>query len=460
MASHAHRRLRCATVPAHLAIAGALLAAATGCSGGPNEGADAAARGGWTGSGVNAVSWPVTGPGVTAVTGLRKDGVLETAVFNLADGKHLWSKPATMLGRLAGMGVQPPALAGTEGKPVVVAVEPSTKGGKRGAVVARDARSGAEIWTRPVHSTFGPVRCGSYVCVSDSTARSNAEFVALDPTTGNELWKMPGIAQVQWSDADRVALFRLAKQPSVEVRDVKTGRTMWSFPVRKAVGANVNVSGGWSFGVNGDTLVGYLGPYQKEAGKPLSSFGFFALRLSDGERLWARKRLLRLYPSANPSVALVTRQVKGRSGYGDFEQLDPTTGQTQVTVPTSTAPKTPWWVAFPADLSKLGFLSQNKPGAAYDLKSKQTIEAKGQQAWSFCKVSQSELKIKGTRGFYPLAPLCQYDLATGKRVSTKAAPPSWYTGAENGWRVWRDEAGALHGVHDAKGSFPGMFGPA
>jgi hypothetical protein len=54
--------------------------------------------------------------------------------------------------------------------------------------------------------------------------------------------------------------------------------------------------------------------------------------------------------------------------------------------------------------------------------------------------------------------LCPYDLKTGRRLdATNSVPPGWYTGSVDGWRVWRDERGALHGVHDGDGTSPGMY---
>ena len=50
------------------------------------------------------------------------------------------------------------------------------------------------------------------------------------------------------------------------------------------------------------------------------------------------------------------------------------------------------------------------------------------------------------------------DLATGKRVPGDAAPPAWFTGSQDGWRLWRDEKGALHAVKDGTASTPGMYG--
>jgi outer membrane protein assembly factor BamB len=371
-----------------------------------------------------------------------------------------------MVGRLAGMGVQSPALVGAG---VVVALEPQKQGKWNATLVARDARTGQQKWTRPVDSTFGPVRCGPYLCMSEFTARKDARFVALDPATGRGMWKMPGIAEVEWSDdpaaagggqaaAPRVVVFRMAKHPTLESRDLKTGKTLWTFPVEQAVGMGVNLSGGWAFGAIGDTLVGYLAPYQAKKTDPLSTFGFFGLRLTDGHPAWTRPRMLRVYPSANPAVTLITREVDPAGKYGGFSVLDPRTGQTSSRIPAEKAPHSAWWLAFPSDLSALGFLSKDHAGVAYDLHRATPVQVKGLKSWSFCTVDPGQLQIKGRPGFYPVAPLCAYDLATGKRIGDPGSPPAWYTGAVDGWRVWRDENGALHGAHDAKGTSPGMYG--
>ncbi|WP_433333735.1 PQQ-binding-like beta-propeller repeat protein [Spirillospora sp. CA-294931] len=438
--------------------------AAGACSSGPATSGAQAAQG-WTGKGVNAVSRPITGSGVAAVTGLRPDGSLETAVFDLAKGGRLWARPATMVGRLSGMGVQPPAVAAGPGGGLVVALEPQRTGRWKATLVARDARTGAQRWARPVDSTFGPVRCGTHVCLSESTARKNARFVALDPATGRSSWSMPGIAEVEWADHSKAVFFRMAQHPTLEARDLRSGRVLWTFPVERAVGTGVNLSGGWAFGAltgttpsPNDVLVSYMAPYQARKGRALSSFGFFGLRLSDGKPAWVRKRLLRVYPSANPAVALITRQVTPAGTYGGFEQLDPRTGRTTAVIPGDRTPRSAWWLSFPSDLTKLGFLAQGKAGSAYELKSAAPVPAAKLRAWSFCTVTPAELRITGQRGFYPIAPLCAYDLATGKKVPSPGAPPGWYTGAVDGWRVWRDESGVMHAVKDAKGSAPGMYG--
>jgi outer membrane protein assembly factor BamB len=447
-------------------VAGTVLLAASGCSGGPGGGAADAAKP-WSRTEVNAVSRPIAGAGVTAVTGLRPDGSLETSVHDLAGGERLWAKPATMVGRLSGLGVQPPAVSGSPGGGLVTAVEPRKTGNTTGkwnaTLVARDARTGAQKWTRPVHSTFGPVQCGPAVCLSEFTATRKARFTALDPATGKPQWQAPGVAEVEHADDSKIVLFRMSGRPALEARDPRTGKTLWNFPVERAVGPGANVSGGWAFGAldaqhpqNG-MLVGHIAPYQARKNQPMSPYGFFGVRLSDGKRVWTRKRMLRVYPSANPAVALIAREITS-PGRGGFARLDPRTGRTTGKLGADKAPDAVWWMSFPDDLSKLAFISQGKPGTAYDLRDGAKVTGEGLRTWSFCTMKPSELKITGLRGFYPVASMCAYDVATGKKAASPGTPPAWYTGASDGWRVWRDERGALHGVRDTRGSAPGMYG--
>src|SRR5690606_8787523 len=145
------------------------------------------------------VSRTVVGAGVAATTSMTPDGRLETVAVDLANGRKLWANPATMRGRLPGMGVQAPAVVETGGAGVVAAIEPTTGGGKGVALVARDARTGERKWVRPVHSSFGPQRCGPYLCVSENTELARARMVVLDPADGKPKWHIPGIAEVEWS---------------------------------------------------------------------------------------------------------------------------------------------------------------------------------------------------------------------------------------------------------------------
>ncbi|WP_345354516.1 PQQ-binding-like beta-propeller repeat protein [Actinoallomurus liliacearum] len=408
----------------------------------------------WQDPAAGAVGRPAIGGGVTAVPSLGADGRLRTLVLDLASGRRLWSRPATTAGRPADLGVTPAAVAGAPDRPVVVSAEPRASGA---AVVGRYARDGRELWARAVGTTFGPARCGDAICLSEFTARKDARFAVVETATGATSWTMPGIAEVEWADDRRVVVFRIAGHPVVEARDLGTGRLLWSFSVEEALGRPVDLSGGWSFGVLDDRLIGYLAPYRARDDAPLSAFGFFAVGLDDGRPRWVHRRSLRVYPSASPAVALITRDVDSRDRDGGFAQLDPRTGRTVATVPAPPDAGGDWWPAFPADLSALGLLRPGHAGRAYDLRTGHRI-AGHVRAWSYCTVGPTPLRISGNPGFLPVPALCPYDLSTGRRPSAAGPPPGWYTGSVTGWRVWRDERGGLHGRHDASGTVPGMLG--
>lgn len=444
-------RPRSAMVHASPAALLAVLLAASACAGARGRGGPPARD--WHVPSVGAVSRPVSGAGVSAVTTLGIDGRLRTLVVGLTEGRPLWTRPATIAGRPAGMGVAPPAVAGTPGRTVVVAVEPA---GRRAAIVARDARTGMPRWTRPVDSTLGPAACGDAVCVAESTARKNAAFTVLDAATGRPVWRTPGVAEVEWADRRRVVVLRMAAAPAIEAYDLASGRRLWTFPIERALGHGVDLTGGWSFGTLDDVLIGYFGPYRARPGGRPSAFGFFAVRLTDGERQWARRRLLRVRPGANPAVALIAREVDAHDRPGGFVQLDPRYGGTVTPAPVVATEPAGGWPAFPADLSALGLVAPGRAGRAYDLRTGRPL-AGHVTAWSYC-AAPSPLKIAGQRGFRPVAALCPYDLRTGGRLSSEKPPPGWYTGAADGWRVWRDEEGGLHGRRDAKGTAPGMYG--
>ncbi|MBO3750691.1 PQQ-binding-like beta-propeller repeat protein [Streptosporangiaceae bacterium NEAU-GS5] len=444
-----------------LALAGAALALA-GCSG-----SDAATKKppAWINSQVDTVSRATSGAGVAALTSRRPDGALETVALDLASGRRLWAYPATMAGRLPGMGVSAPAVvvAGKDAtgkdQAVVAAVEPVKSGRWNATLVVRDAKTGRQRWTRPVHSTFGPQRCGGYVCLSEHTALAAARMVVLDPLTGRQLWKLPGIAEVEWSDPTRVIMLRLAAHPVLEAYDLKTGDAAWQLPLEQALGAGIDLSGGWAFGATNDRLVGYVAPYTDPQTKRTSAFGLFSVQLSSGVVDWLRPSVVRVYPSGNPALAPVVRPVDQQGQYGGFARLDGETGRVVGQIRATQVPGSGWWLAFPDSMSRLGFLKHGATGAAFDLITGQAAPVKGQVGWSFCVTDPQPLRLTGiTPGFYSVAALCQYDLATGKRAPGEPAPPAWFTGSQDGWRLWRDEKGALHGVKDGTITSPGMYG--
>ncbi|ETK31002.1 outer membrane protein assembly factor BamB family protein [Microbispora sp. ATCC PTA-5024] len=431
--------------------------ALAGCSGGDDAAKDVPS---WQNTHVNAVSRATVGAGVAAATSMKADGTLETVALDLASGRTLWTHAATMAGRLPGMGVQAPATVETGGgQAVVVALDPTPQGKDKVTLVARDARTGRQIWTRPVHSTFGPQRCGPYVCLSENTALSSARVVVLGPKDGKVQWRLQGIAEVEWSDQARVVLLRLASHPVLESHDVKTGKVVWQLPIEQALGEGVDMSGGWAFGATGDKLVGYVAPYTNPQTKQTSTFGLFSARLSDGAVDWMRPSVVRVYPSGNPAFAPVVRPVDEQGQYGGFARLDAETGRVLGQITPTQVPGTGWWLAFPPGMDKLGFLKRDAPGTVFDLSTGEPTPVKGASGWSFCVTDPKPLALRGmTPGFYSIAALCEFDLATGRRVTSSTPPPSWFTGSQNGWRIWRDERGALHALNDGTATTPGMYG--
>ncbi|NUR88043.1 MAG: PQQ-binding-like beta-propeller repeat protein [Nonomuraea sp.] len=446
--------LRPLATPA-LAVAGIL--ALAGCSGSDAATANVPT---WKNTDVNAVSRMSAAGGVVTATSMKADGSLETVALGQADGKRLWSSPATMAGRLPGMGVSAPAIVETgKDQAVVVALDPAKHGRWNATLIARDARSGKQKWTRPVHSTFGPQRCGPYVCLSEHTALATARVVVLDPSTGKTMWKLPGIAEVEWSDPGRVVLLRLASNPMLESYELKSGKLQWQQPISQALGPGIDMSGGWAFGSTGDDLIGYIAPYTNPQSKQVSTFGLFSVKITDGTINWMRPSVVRVYPSGSPGFAPVVRPVDQQGAYGGFARLDAESGRVVGQITAAQVPGSGWWLAFPDRMDKLGFLKHDTKGTAFDLSTGRSLPVDDQHGWSFCVTDPKPLPLKGQApGFYSVAALCQYDLANGKRVDGDTAPPTWFTGSQNGWRLWRDEKGAIHAIHDQSTTEPGMYG--
>ncbi len=437
-----------------LALAGTL--ALAGCS---NSDAATATYPTWHNTEINAVSRMAAAGGVVTTTAMKPDGALETVSLDLVSGKRLWARPATMAGRLPGMGVSAPALVETAKGATIVALDPAKKGRWNATLVAREARTGKQKWTRPIHSTFGPQRCGAYVCLSEHTATAGARVVVLDPDTGELKWKLPGIAEVEWSDRDRVLMLRLAKNPMIESYDLKTGKLQWQQPIEQALGPGIDMSGGWAFGATGDDLIGYVAPYTNPKTKKVSTFGLFSVKIGDGTINWMRPSVVRVYPSGSPGFAPVVRPVDRQGAYGGFARLDSGTGRVVGQITAADVPGSGWWLAFPTRMDKLGFLKHDHQGSAFDLVTGKPVPVEEQRGWSFCVTDPKPLPLRGQApGFYSTAALCEYDLATGKRIADAATPPSWFTGSQHGWRLWRDEKGAVHATHDRTATAPGMYG--
>ncbi|MFI6484171.1 PQQ-binding-like beta-propeller repeat protein [Nonomuraea sp. NPDC050663] len=439
-----------------IALAGMLALAA--CSGSDAATAEFPT---WQNNEVNAISRMVTGGGIVTLTSMKTDGSLETVALDQSSGKRLWAFPTTMAGRLPGMGVSPPAIVETgKDQAVVAALDPLKKGRWNALLIARDGRTGKQKWTRPVHSTFGPQRCGSYICLSEHTALRTARVVVLDPADGKTRWTLPGIAEVEWADASRVLFLRLAANPMIESYDIRTGKIQWQQPIEQALGKGIDMSGGWAFGATGDDLVGYVAPYTNPRSRRVSTFGLFSVKLTDGSINWMRPSVVRVYPSGNPGFAPIVRPVDQQGQYGGFARLEAESGRVVGQITAGQVPGSGWWLAFPDAMDRLGFLKHNTKGSTFDLATGKQLPIEEAKGWSFCVTDPKPLQLRQQiPGFYSTAALCRYDLATGKKLTEAAsAPPAWFTGSQGGWRLWRDEKGAVHGVKDGSADAPGMYG--
>lgn len=439
-----------------IALTGILALAA--CSGSDAATADFPV---WHNAEINAVSRMTSGGGVVATTSMRQGGVLETVALDQNSGRKLWAYPTTMAGRLPGMGVSAPAVVETGAEQAVVAsIEPFRRGRWNGRLTARDARTGQQRWVRPVHSTFGPQSCGPYFCVSEQTALKTARVVVLDPATGRVMWSLPGIAEVEWADPTRVLLLRLAANPTIESYDLKTGKIRWQQSIAQALGRGTDMSGGWAFGATGENLVGYVAPYTNPRTRRASAFGLFSVKISDGSINWMRPSVVRVYPSGSPGYAPVVRPVDQQGQYGGFARLEADSGRVAGQITSGQVPGSGWWLAFPDTIERLGFLRHGGKGTNFDLASGKELPVEEQRGWSFCVTDPKPLPLsQQLPGFYSVAAICQYDLATGRRAgAADAAPPSWFTGSQHGWRLWRDEKGAVHGLNDGSPTMPGMYG--
>jgi hypothetical protein len=146
--------------------------------------------------------------------------------------------------------------------------------------------------------------------------------------------------------------------------------------------------------------------------------------------------------------------------YGGFALLDANSGRVLGQITAGQVPGSGWWLAFPKRLNRLGFLKHDGGGATFDLTTGRATATKGMRGWSFCVTDPQPLKLAkiSPPGFYSVASLCEFDLATGKRIPDAGAPPVWFTGSQNGWRIWRDEKGGLRAVKEGMATTPSMYG--
>ena len=118
-----------------------------------------------------------------------------------------------------------PAVAG--GRVVAVADDPTTG---RSTVHAFDAASSSSLWTR-VFEDAGPTAAPAIRGETVIVTTSHRGVVALDASTGEELWTAEGRDVVEPLQVPAVDELVIADRTHLRRLDPATGRELWSFPL-------------------------------------------------------------------------------------------------------------------------------------------------------------------------------------------------------------------------------------
>jgi len=184
------------------------------------------------------------GDTVAVVDGTVSD--LKAVVLDATTGRVRFSRSWSPSNQFGGMGVGRPAVVGA----TVVTMEAA--GATDTALVAVDARTGAERWRQIVPPTFAPSTCGPLICTEQGLTEA-AALVTRDPATGAVRWTSPG-SQVAFRRDDALLSLHLGN-PVLYRLDAATGAPRWRLDLRPVLGAALTTGGGWSFPAANDELV-------------------------------------------------------------------------------------------------------------------------------------------------------------------------------------------------------------
>jgi outer membrane protein assembly factor BamB len=223
------------------------------------------------------------------VTAQDKDGTLEGTALDAASGKVLWQHANTPADGIAGVGILPPMPVERSSGWLAVQVE-GTGGqialGDRYAYVARDSRTGKQVWRHPVSDTSTYSKCGNLFCFDTLDADYAGKLVAVDPETGRTRWSYATPVQftVLSTDASTITIETLGKGTTVVELDAATGKVQWKAMGDAALGSGATTDGGWNGGTWGDVVISDL-----DAERPTDPAGTFAIDKRTGKRLWTAK---------------------------------------------------------------------------------------------------------------------------------------------------------------------------
>ena len=370
--------------------------------------------------------------------------------LDAATGAVRWRHPWTPAGQYTGMGVGHAAVHGD----LVVTLAPD---GNSRWLVGLDAASGSQRWRQPVGDVFSPLFCGDLICVLDRAH----QITARDPSTGVTRWVLDGAyTTVANVGGDRLSLLRLG-QPAVLSVDVESGHERWHTDLAPVLGPGATTYGGWSSAeADGLTIVS-IGAYAATGWKG----ALVAIDPSSGAVRWQRQGS-ELCPVDLPDNLLLV--CDGSSVAGTVERLDPATGVTRwrAVVPPSNQGLGPSMGLTGAgdllvptiDASTVEADSSHDasalPGGSVvvDIESGRTHPApSGEPFWMASFSTVDILLASGqepTKYLGPFDPV-PWDAALGRPSPAGAsvgAIPSVVGTTANGYRIYIDALGAVHGV--------------
>jgi PQQ-like domain len=252
-----------------------------------------ASAAGWDLTGLHPVTAPVL-VGGRLVLYTADGGQLTLRALDPASGSTVWARPATLSASTPGQTFDIP-VAGTTAFYYAAAGDPAAGGA---VITAVNATTGQTEWAtqQPLPYEGMPALCSDHAALCTPVLGSDATHSALVRTSVTT-----GAQAVISTDSGRslgVGVWAPDVRDPEYVEHISdtTGALGWRDAVLALAGAPVSSDDGWNFDSYGDTYVGWLGviptnPSDDGGTIDLAAQRTFAIRASDGVRLWERPGL-------------------------------------------------------------------------------------------------------------------------------------------------------------------------
>ncbi len=264
-------------------------AASNGTSSGSTATGTGAPAKAWVADDLHVVSQVAATDQEALVTAQDKDGTLEGTALDTATGKVLWQHANTPADGIQGVGILAPAPVKRSGGWLAVEIEDA--GGKVAlgdpyAYVARDSRTGKQVWRHPVSDTSTFIPCGNLFCFDTLDDQYAGTLVAVDPETGKTRWTYAASTQFTFvgADAKTIDIETLGTGTTVIGLDASTGKVLWTSSGAAALGTGATTDAGWNSAAWQDVVLADL-----DADSAHGPAGTFAIDRRTGKRLWTAK---------------------------------------------------------------------------------------------------------------------------------------------------------------------------